>query len=88
MPEVVIRKTVISVEEIFHEGGPVVPKPLRRAAALAVIRNPFAGSFVASIEGFMDDLKPLGLEMARNLVAALGGDAKVCLLYTSPSPRD
>jgi hypothetical protein len=77
MPEVVIRKRVVCVEEIFHEGGPVAEKPLRRAATIAVIRNPFAGAYVASIEGFMEELKPLGLEMARQLVAALGGDAKV-----------
>lgn len=77
MPEVLVRKKLISVEEIFHEGGPVAQKPLRRAAALAVIRNPFAGAYVEKIEGFMDDLKPLGLELARSLVAALGGDAKV-----------
>ncbi len=76
MPEVVVRKKMTCVEDIFHEGGPVVAIPLRRAAALAVIRNPFAGKYVAEIEGFMDDLKPLGLEMARALVAALGGDAK------------
>jgi hypothetical protein len=76
MPEVVVRKKLTSVEEIFHEGGPVAEKPLRRAAALAVIQNPFAGSYAARIEGFMDDLKPLGLEMARSLVAALGGDVK------------
>ena len=73
MPEVVVRKKVTCVEEIFHEGGPPADKPLRRAAVLAVIRNPFAGKYVASIERYMDDLKPLGLEMARNLVAALGG---------------
>jgi len=77
MPEVVVRKKLTCIEEIFHEGGPVAAKTLRRAAALAVIRNPFAGSYVANIEGFMDDLKPLGLEMARTLVAALGGDPKV-----------
>lgn len=77
MPEVVIRKRVVCVEEIFHEGGPVAEKPLRRAATIAVIRNPFAGAYVASIEGFMEELKPLGLEMARQLVAALGGNAKV-----------
>jgi len=76
MPEVVVRKRVTCVEEIFHEGGPVAANPLRRAAALVVIRNPFAGRYVADIEGFMDDLKPLGLEMARALVAGLGGDAK------------
>ena len=73
MPEVVMRKKVTCVEEIFHEGGPPADKPLLRAAVLAVIRNPFAGQYVASIERYMDDLKPLGLEMARNLVAALGG---------------
>ncbi len=77
MPEVLVRKRLLLVEEIFHEGGPVAQKPLRRAAALAVIRNPFAHAYVEKIEGFMDDLKPLGLEMARSLVAALGcGDPK------------
>jgi hypothetical protein len=77
MPEVQVRKRVLLVEEIFHEGGPIAVKPQRRAAALAVIRNPYAGRYVEIIEGFMDNLKPLGLDMARSLVAALGGDAKV-----------
>lgn len=77
MHDVVLRKRVMCVEEIFHEGGPVSATPLRRAALLAVIRNPFAGSYVANIEGFMDDLKPLGLEMASALVSALGGDPKI-----------
>lgn len=76
MPEVLVRKKITCVEEIFHEGGPVAAKPLLRAASLVVIRNPFAGSYVVSIESFMDDLKPLGLDMARSLVAALGGDPK------------
>jgi hypothetical protein len=77
MPEVQIRKRVLLVEEIFHEGGPLASKPLRRAVALVVIRNPYAGGYVEKIDDFMDDLKPLGLEMARSLVAALGGDPKV-----------
>jgi hypothetical protein len=76
MPEIQIRKRLISVEEIFHEGGPIAQRPLRRAAALVVIHNPFAGRYVEKIEGFMDDLKPLGLEMAQTLVKALGGDPK------------
>jgi hypothetical protein len=76
MPEVRIRKRLISVEEVFHEGGPVARVPQRRAAALAIIHNPFAGKYVEEISGFMDDLKPLGLDMARSLVAALGGDVK------------
>jgi hypothetical protein len=76
MSKVEVRKRVTIVEEIFHEGGPVAANPLRRAAALAVIRNPFAGKYVEEIGGFMDDLKPLGLEMAKSLLAALGGQAK------------
>ena len=77
MPEVQVRKKLTAVEEIFHEGGPLSPVPLRRAAMLAIIHNPFAGKYVQEIAGFMDDLKPLGLEMAHSLVAALGGDANV-----------
>ena len=76
MPDVQVRKKLMTVEEIFHEGGPVSGKPLRRAAALAVIHNPFAGRYVEDIAGLMDDLKPLGLEMAKSLIAALGGDPK------------
>jgi hypothetical protein len=74
MPEVAVRKKITAVEEIFHEGGPAAATPLRRAVALAVIHNPYAGRYVADIASFMDDLKPLGLEMARSLVAALGGN--------------
>jgi len=77
MHDVLVRKRVVIVEEIFHEGGPVAAKPLRRAAVLAVIHNPFAGKYVPEIAGFMDDLNPLGLEMAKALIAALGGDAKL-----------
>lgn len=76
MPSVEERKRVVSVEDIYHEGGPVAAKPYRRAAILSVIKNPFAGRYVAEIVGFSDDLKPLGLDMARALIAALGGDPK------------
>ena len=76
MPEVKIRKFMTAVEEIFHEGGPPTAKPHQRAAVLAVIENPYSGSFVENIQPFMEDLKPLGLKMARKLVKALGGDAQ------------
>jgi hypothetical protein len=76
MPEVRVRKKLILVEEIFHEGGPTATTPQRRGAALAVIHNPFAGAYVEQIESFMEDLKPLGLSMAQALVATLGGNAR------------
>ena len=73
MPDVEIRKRLVAVEEIFHEGGPPEAVPLKRGAILSVIRNPFAGRYVAEIASFMDNLRPLGLAMARDLLAALGG---------------
>jgi Amino acid synthesis len=81
MPEVRVRKKLTTVEDIFHEGGPIASTPLRRAAALAVIQNPFAGRYVEDIAGFMDDLKPLGMEMARTLISAMGIDARVVAGY-------
>jgi len=70
-----VRKYCTIVEEILHEGGPASATPLRRAAILAVIENPFAGRYVEDIQHFMEDLKPLGLDMAKRLIDALGGRA-------------
>jgi hypothetical protein len=66
-----LRRLVTHVEEIRHEFGPPPARPLRRGAALAVIRNPFAGRFVPDIAPFMEELKPLGLDLARRLLQAL-----------------
>ena len=69
-----VRKFVVIAEEILHEGGPRSERPRARAAAAAIVRNPYAGGYVADIMPMMEALKPLGLEMSRRLVAALGGD--------------
>jgi Amino acid synthesis len=81
MPSVDIRKRIVTVEDIFHDGGPKAATPYRRAAILSVIKNPFAGRYVDDIVGFSDDLKPLGLDMALGLIAALGGDPKAIQGY-------
>ena len=75
--QVDIRKILTAVEEIRHEGGPPPARPLRRAWVAAVIHNPYAGRYEPDILPLMDALKPLGLDMARRLVDALGGDPKV-----------
>ena len=75
--QVDIRKILTAVEEIRHEGGPPPARPLRRAWVGAVIHNPYAGRYEPDILPLMDALKPLGLDMARRLVTALGGDPKV-----------
>lgn len=76
MPDVRVRKFLVSVEEVHHEGGPVAGTPQKKGAVLAVIENPYAGRYHDNIQPFMDDLKPLGLQMAQKLLAALGGDPK------------
>jgi hypothetical protein len=77
MTDVVVRKFILRIEEIFHEGGPVSANPPRRGAIMAVIKNPYAGRYVEDITGMMEDLKPLGLQMSKRLLEALGGDASV-----------
>jgi hypothetical protein len=72
MPDVIIRKTVITLEDIFHEGGPASNKPHRRGAIATVIKNPYAGKYVEEITPFIDDMKPLGLKMAQDLLTAMG----------------
>lgn len=76
MAPVEVRKFVTIVDEIFHEGGPPSQHPPRRGAIAAVCANPFAGRYVEDIQPWMEDLKPLGADMAKRLVAALGGDPK------------
>ena len=77
MYDVAVRKRVLIVEEIFHEGGPVAATPLKRAAVVAIVKNPFAGRYVEEISPYMKDLEPLGLSMAKEIVDALGGKDKV-----------
>lgn len=47
-----IRKTLLHVETTLIEGGRQAPTPLKLIAAMAVVKNPWAG------RGFVDDLKP------------------------------
>jgi len=79
--EIVIRKDVLIIEEIRHEGGPPAAAPAKKGAIVTVIANPFAGRHEPDIAGFMDDLKPLGVAMAMKLIDALGGDPKAIQGY-------
>jgi hypothetical protein len=76
-----IRKFQTTVEEIFHEGGPPAAVPLRRAAVLVVLRNPYAGRYEPDILPMMEALNPLGLDMANQLIKVLGGDPKAIQGY-------
>ena len=72
-----VRKLVCTVEDVWHDNGPRLAQPLRRGSLAAVLRNPYAGRYVADIQPLMEALKPLGREMARRLVEALGGAGQI-----------
>lgn len=72
-----VRKMKLSTEEIWHERGPRLVAPLRVGAALAVIRNPFAGRYEPDLLPFQRILRDLGRELASRLVDELGGAGKI-----------
>jgi len=55
-----IRKITVSVEETHIEIGQDISPPTRRAAAIAVIENPFAGAFQEDLEVLMNAGEELG----------------------------
>jgi len=69
-----IRKRSLSVETVYHEGGPAAATPLKLAAACAVIRNPYAGRYEEDLLPFMAELRSLGTALAQELVDTLGRD--------------
>lgn len=69
-----VRKRLLNVETVHHEGGPVAAVPLRLAAAAAVVRNPYAGRYEPDLLPFMAELRSLGRELADELVGVLGKD--------------
>jgi len=73
MPDFTLRKTVIFIEDIAHDGGPAPQVPRRRAAIIALVNNPFAGRYVEDITPGMEALKPLGLRLTDRLIEAMGG---------------
>lgn len=69
-----IRKIVTVVEETLQENGRDVSPPTRRAAAVAVIVNPFAGRYVEDLAPLIEIGEELGGLLAQRAVEALGID--------------
>ena len=72
-----IRKILVVVDETLTEMGRPVEPAIRRAAAVAVMANPFAGRYVEDLSPLIAIGEELGDLLARRAVAALGiaGDA-------------
>ena len=67
-----IRKLATLIEETHVEMGRAVAPPTRKAVAVAVIANPFAGRYVGDLEPLMAIGEELGELLGRRAVAALG----------------
>ena len=70
----IIRKIVTVVEETRLEMGQAVTPPTRRAAAIAVIENPFAGRYVDDLSPLIEIGEEIGPLLSKRAVAALGID--------------
>ena len=70
-----IRKIATFVEETRTEMGRAVDPPTRRAAAVAVIENPYAGKYVEDLSELMTIGEELGELLTLRAVAALGTPA-------------
>lgn len=67
-----IRKIVTVVEETRTEMGRLVDPPTRRAAAIAVIANPYAGRYQEDLSELVAIGEELGGLLAARAVTALG----------------
>jgi len=67
-----IRKIATFVEETHSEMGQSVQPPTRRAAAVAVLENPFAGKFSEDLSELISIGEQLGELLTQRAVAALG----------------
>jgi hypothetical protein len=73
-----IRKIVVTTEEIYREGEGILNKPLRVAAAMAVVTNPFAGKYSKDIGVLSNEFSAaLGPRLSQLAAEALGTKPKV-----------
>ena len=67
-----IRKLIVQVDETRLEMGQQIQPPTRRAVAIAVIANPFAGRYAENLDELSDIGAELGKLLGEKCVAALG----------------
>lgn len=66
-----IRRVWTQVEDVFHEFGPRGARPQRRGVLAVVLANPYAGRYEPDIVPMMEAMKPMGVELAQRLLAAM-----------------
>ena len=67
-----IRKIIVQVDEVHIEMGQPVSPPTRRALAMAVIENPYAGRYSQNLDELIAIGEELGQLLGDKCVQALG----------------
>lgn len=67
-----IRKLIVQVDEVRKEMGQTIEPPTRRAVAIAVIDNPYAGRYSENLDELIAIGEELGALLGQKAVAALG----------------
>jgi len=67
-----IRKLIVQVDETHQEMGKTIDPPTRRAVAIAVIANPYAGRYSESLDELIAIGEELGALLGQKCVKALG----------------
>jgi hypothetical protein len=67
-----IRKIVVQIDEVHVEMGQTVTPPTRRALAMAVIENPYAGRYAENLDELIAIGEELGALLGDKCVQALG----------------
>jgi hypothetical protein len=70
-----IRKLWCVVEEVRSEAGRPLDQPLRKVGVVAVIDNPFAGTFAPDLQPLVEASVPIGRAMVEEIRAAMRGRA-------------
>ncbi|WP_345815925.1 amino acid synthesis family protein [Paraburkholderia sp. PREW-6R] len=74
-----LRKLIVQVDETRIEMGQTIDPPARRAVAIAVIDNPYAGRYEPRLDALIEAGEELGALLGKRCVEALGiapGDAQ------------
>ena len=67
-----IRKIIVQVDETRIEMGRSISPPTRKALAMAVIENPFAGQYTDNLDALIAIGEELGALLGQRCVEALG----------------
>jgi len=72
-----IRKKLLNIETIYHEGGPVRDDPLLVGSIAIVVNNPYAGRYVEDLSPLVEAAIELAKGIVPELITALGGTDKI-----------